>query len=359
MIGLPQIIINFVKLAATAITRSAKGIVCLVIKDATDTTFNVVSFNFATEVNSDDFTADNYNAIQDAFLGTPSKVIVVRVAADGDFADAEPFVSAQKFNWLAMISSIAADQQAVATYVKSKNAVLKTSKIKAITLNAAVTDDMHIVNFVNTSVKRAADAAAISGYLYLGRIAGLLAGLPFTRSSTYYALTDLESVTEPADIEAAINGGGFVIINDYGDVKIARGVNSLTTLSSTVTEDMKKIAIVEAMDTILEDVATEFKNNYLGKFKNRYDNQALFVSAVNGYFRELEKEEILDDGFSNQAGIDTAAQQAAWIASGKDEAAAWDEATIKKMTFGSKMFIAGDVKILDALEDLTFNITME
>ena len=81
-----------------------------------------------------------------------------------------------------------------------------------------------------------------------------------------------------------IDEGWLCLFNDDGDIRIARGVNSLVTITSTETEDMQKIIIVESMNMIREDIYGEYKNNYVGKYKNHYDNQCLFISAVNGYF---------------------------------------------------------------------------
>lgn len=359
MVGLPQILINFVKKAASAIQRSAKGIVVIVIKDETDATFNLKEYNYASEADSDKakYTAANYKQISDVFLGTPNKVYVVRIALAGAFADAVSVVDTLKFNWICLADGTAEDQQALATYIKGKNAVNKVRKIKAVTYKATVTDDMHIVNFSNETIRRPG-GEDLPGWNYVGRITGVLAGLPFTRSATYYEFPDLEHVAEPEDMDAAIGDGEFILMNDYGEVKVARAVNSLVTLTGNVSEDMKKITIVEAMDQILEDIAQEFKNNYVGKYKNKYDNQALFISAVNGYFDALSKEEILDDSFNNEALVDIEAQRQAWLTSGKVEAADWDEATVKKNTFGSYMYLTGNVKILDAIEDLNFNINM-
>ncbi len=359
MIGLPQIIINFIKSAATAIARSAKGIVVIVIKDETDATFTLKEYKYASEAALDmaKYTAANYQQISDAFLGTPNKVYVVRIALLDDFADAVATVDTLKFNWICLADGTALDQQALAAYIKSKNAVNKVRKIKAVTYDATVTDDMHVVNFTNATVRRPG-GTDLPGWNYVGRITGVLAGLPFTRSSTYFVFTDLEHVAEPADLDAAIGAGKFVLMNDYGEVKVARGVNSMTTIGTNATEDMKKISIVEAMDQILEDIATEFKNNYVGKYKNKYDNQALFISAVNGYFKGLADEEVLDDTYNNVALVDVDAQREAWLTSGKTEAADWDEITVKNNTFGSYMYLTSKVKILDAIEDLILNINM-
>lgn len=355
--GLPEILINFSKNAVSAIKRSQNGIVCIVVKDDTVTTFSKKEYLYATSVDDADYTTANYAAIQSAFLGTPYKVIVVRIGVADDFADAVAILETIKYNWMCFIDNTTGEQQAVATYIKSKNANSKNFKYKAVVFGATTTDDMHLVNFTNTTVTPVG-GAAISGYLYLPRICGLLAGLPFTESATSHVLTDLESVVEPVSVNEAIDDGQFVLLNDDGDVRVARAVNSLVTLTSGVAADMKKITIVEAMDLILEDISKEFKNNYVGKYKNNYDNQVLFISAINSYFRRLAAEEILDKGFTNEASVDIEAQREAWLATGQTEAKTWDDAKVKSMTFGSNVYLGGGIKILDAIEDLTFNITM-
>ena len=358
-IGLPQIIINFVKKAYTAITRSAKGIAVIIIKDETDITFSLKEYNYVSEVDVDKakYTEANFQQINDVFLGIPNKVYVVRIALAGAFADAVSIIDTLKFNWICLADGTAADQQALATYVKEKNAVNKIRKIKAVTYKATITDDMHIVNFTNETIRRLG-GTDLAGWNYLGRITGMLAGLPFTRSATYYELPDLEYVVEPEDMDAAIDAGEFILMNDYGEVKVARAVNSLQTLGNNKTEDMKKITIVEAMDLILDDIATEFKKNYIGKYKNKYDNQALFISAVNGYFDLLEKEEVLDNEFKNEALVDIESQRKAWLTSGKTEAVDWDENTVKNNTFSSRMYLSANVKMLDAIEDMMLDVNM-
>nr|DAO06144.1 MAG TPA: tail protein [Caudoviricetes sp.] len=355
-LGMPSIEIIFKQKAVTAIARSAKGIVALVLRDDTAGS-NVLKYERWLNVDKTLFTEANAKFIEQCFLGSPNKVIVIKLTADADAATLAKTLDALKFNWLCFASGEAADQEAVVSYVKSKNMVSKGKQIKGLVYNATVTDDMHIVN-LTTSKARWADAAEdVDGWQLLPRLTGILAGLPFTRSATYYQLDDLEWVQEPEDMDAAVDGGQFFLFNDEDGVRVARAVNSLKTIDATHTEDMCSIAIVESMDIILEDIHAAFKA-YIGKYKNKYDYQALFISAVNSYFRSLAKDDILDNRFDNHADVDIEAQREAWRSVGKDEAADWDDITVKNNTFKRKVFLAGNIKILDAMEDMTFNIEM-
>ena len=156
---------------------------------------------------------------------------------------------------------------------------------------------------------------------------------------------NVETVEKTLDM--LIDEGWLCLFNDDGDIRIARGVNSLVTITSTETEDMQKIIIVESMNMIREDIYGEYKNNYVGKYKNHYDNQCLFISAVNGYFRQLQLAEILDPEYDNHSTIDVESQRQAWLDIGRTDAADWN------------VFLQGDIKILDATEDLKFDIGMQ
>lgn len=348
--GLPNITVDFLTKAQTAVARSERGIVCLVVDDTTKETA-VSEYGALSEVLSTDYTADNYAAIRDAFIDGPTKVYVVRIPDSKTFVDIESALDALKINWLAYIGQT---QTAVPTYVKARNAKPAAAPIKAVVFNQPA-DDMHVVNFANTKVKRKDDAAEVDGYKYLGRIVGMLAALPLDRSSTYAICNDLESVVDVADADSAVDDGEFVLFNDYGTVRVARGVNSATTVEN---EDLKKITIVEGMDLTKEDIITTFKENYIGKYKNDVENQTVFMAAVNTYFRQLTTEGVLSPDFSNLAEIDVETQRQAWIAAGKTEAMDWDTETVKKNPFKTYVYLLANVRFSDAIEDLQFDIYM-
>lgn len=357
-LGMPSITITFRQLAATAVRRSARGILAVVVKDATAGTVDPAGYTTYLDVPEDAFTADNYKLIKSCFTAAPSKVYIIKLGASATTAQLKTALDAVTFNWAVYLSQAKTDQEALVAYVKNRNTTKEGHRSKALVYGADVTvDDMHVVRFVTTSAKW--EGATVAGWQLLGRLGGLLAGLPMTRSATYYELTDVSDVVEPDDLDAEVDKGNLFLFNDEGKTRIARAVNSLHELTANVTEDMKSIAIVEAMDLIQEDIYETFKNDYLGKYKNSYDNQALFIAAVNGYFKDLQKEEILDPNYANIASVDVAAQRDAWLANGTKEAAEWDELTIKNNTFKRKVFLGAKVKILDAMEDLIFPITMQ
>ena len=78
--GLPEIFISFETAAVTAITRSARGVLAVVLAD--DTAGGEAVYRTLAEVPKDAFTAENYRLLELAFLAAPSKVIVLRAGAD-------------------------------------------------------------------------------------------------------------------------------------------------------------------------------------------------------------------------------------------------------------------------------------
>ncbi|MDD7603190.1 MAG: phage tail sheath C-terminal domain-containing protein [Firmicutes bacterium] len=348
--GLPNIVVEFMTKANTAITRSERGIVCLVVKDTTKTD-TLYTYRSVADVVEEDWSKDNLQAIKDAFHDGPTRVYVVRLTEEGTFAEATEALDALKINWLAFIGE---GQDAVTEYVKTRNAKKGAAPVKAVVAGVAA-DDMHVVNFGNTAVKRTGANAETAAYLYLGRIAGLLAAMSMEKTATYYVFDDLQSVTDVEDADSAVEAGQFVLFNDYGTVRVARAVNSATKVDK---EDLKKIAIVEGMDLVREDIMTTFKEQYVGKYKNNADNQAVFVAAVNGYLRALGKSGVLNPDYENLAEIDVEAQRAALVAAGNVEALDWDDTAVKNHPHRSYVYVKANVQFSDGIEDLEFKIYM-
>ena len=360
--GLPVIDIVFKQLAVSAIQRSQRSVAAIIIQDDTSATAGYDIYKYEKDLPTAGYTAENLAAIKRCFLVAVNKIIVVHVPTTGKLADALNILEGLVYTYVC--SLIPDSQQELANYLISKNANSKGKKYIGVVAAATTADSKYIINVKNAQVHDIATKAWIAMVNYLPRLTSLLANLPMNRSATYYVLGDIDGVdqtfiTTENDVDSWIDKGFFVLIQDEDVIRVGRGVNSLTTLTSTDSADMKKIIIVESMNIILEDIYNTFKNDYVGHYKNYPDNQNLFISAINTYFRELAKEEILDPDYDNHAEIDVEAQRNAWLSTGKTAAADWSDEKVKNMAYKSYIYLAGDIKILDAIEDLKFNITME
>lgn len=369
-IGLPNIDIVFLQKAVSAVLRSERGTALIIVKDDKQTEIGYDVFKFEADITDKKYNADTIKLLKRCFYVNVNKVVVLHVPSKTTaFADIKQVLDRIKYNWAC--TTVAEWQTDLVSYTKSRNVISKGRKVKCVVANVAVADDKHVVNMKGNFVHEADAAAGTNVKMidYLPRITSILANLPMNRSITYYELEDLDYVdnsyvTAEKDVNKWTDEGWLLLINDDEDnvVRVGRGVNTLTTFTSTDTEDMRKIIIVESMDLIQEDLYSTFKKYYVGKYKNHLDNQYLFISSVNAYFKSLTKVvngEILDPEYDNHAFVDVENQRQAWLSVGKTEAEDWDEAKVKEMSFKSTVFIAAKVKILDAMEDLSFQITME
>lgn len=334
--------IAFEQKVANIVKIGAKGAVLYVSLDATQTDAVVIkTFTSALSITG---VSDAIKAqIRTIFEGGVTKVISVSVKTDFDSAVNQ--IKQQKFNWLC--SDVEGFQDEVKLYAKE-------NKCFAVCYDQTA-DSMYVVNFTNPTVTLK-DGTEIEGFEYVPRLAGALAGLPYSRSASSIIFTDLKEVELPAD--ADVNYGQFILENAEDGVRVVAPVNSLTTLTTNITEDMKSIAFVEGMKRIFDDIRSVFKIDYKGHYKNHYNNQCLFFSAVLGYLKKLVKLEILDPNYKNVVGTDVELQRDAWLEVGKDEAADWSDEEVKNNSFKKDIFMYLDTKILDAIEGLRARIAL-
>ncbi|KEZ85550.1 hypothetical protein IO99_13725 [Clostridium sulfidigenes] len=356
-ITLPNIEIIFKQLASNFIKRSERGIAILIVKDDTDTSFTSKEYKNLKELEKEKtlYTSENYQYILDTLSFQVTKVVVIRVSTTETMVDALSIVEKTvKTGWITTVG-IADDYTAIVNWIKDKESNGET--YKAIVYNATAPDCKHIVNFTNANVVFKDARAEKTGDKYLPSLLGIIASCNIEKGTTYFVCENLAKVEEVADNNDSLNLGKFILINDFDNVKVGLGINSLTTFTDVNSEDMRYIDTVETMDLITDDIRNTFKNDYIGKYKNNLDNQVLFISAVNTYFSSLAKEDILDLNYKNYSDVDVVTQRAAWVKI-KPEAEAWNDTKVRNTTFKRNVYLGGDVKILGAMENLRFNISM-
>lgn len=355
----PYMEVTFRQRAVSFMERSQRGIAALIIRDATDKT-EYKEYRNITEALADKekYTEVNLQAIKDVFASAPYKLAVVRIA---DNKGIETALTAIADNLdtcrIGVADGSAEDTAAITSWIKSKEKEGRT--YKALLYNASAPDCMHIENFTTPTVTYAGDRGQKAGSAYIPSLLGMLAAANVSRSVTYMACSDLVDCAKSADSDKDIKDGKLILERSGDTVRIVSGCNSLTTTDGeTKTEDMQYIETVEAMDMIADDIRAEYRENYLGNYRNTYDNQMLFIGAINGYLRDLERENILDRDYENTAAIDVDAQRAAWIASGKADAAEWTDAQVRKTPFKRTVYLVLNIKINGSMEKLYVAVQM-
>lgn len=394
--GLPKVLITFKTKSTTAISRSARGIVAMILKNETTDIMKYYKISDVTDIPAKGLTDKNVDLIKKCLLGTPLRILVYTIPDD---TVTEPTVNQSyvlkqisniKWNYICAPTASGTEQEDLASWIKTqRNNKKKTFKA---VLAHQEADDKGIINFCTENIKVSnpdyvenADEtpAAIIGEAMVGdstvanddtvqpytiytaaeytaRIAGILAGLSLDRSATYYQLTEVESVETYEDIDTLIDSGQLLLIDEgEGDgVKIARACNSLTTFTTDVGQDFRFIKIVEAIDMITDDIRDTFKSDYVGKVINDYNHKMNFINAILVYFSGL-KGNVLDNSptAQNTVDIDEEEQKNYAKLHGEDT----DNMTVQQIreyNTGTNVYLTGRITPVNAMEDLAIEFAM-
>lgn len=360
--GEPSINIVFKQKGSTAITRGERGIVVLLLKDTVPAT-NPIIMTTTSDIPSG-LSADNKKQIELAFMGyvkPPLRVIAYVVEKDTtDYTEAQHYLETIKWDYFVFPEIEDANVTAFATWIKTLRETID-KKVKAILPNC-VADSDGVINFTNASNKDG--TTTYTAKQYCSRIAGIIAGTPLTISATFAKLPELKDCDHliKTERDTAVDAGKLILVNDGEKVKIVRAVNSLTTTTSDKGSKFKKIKIIDIMDLIHDDIKRTTSDSYIGKVPNDYDHKILLMSAIDGYFDQLELSGFLDKGKSSVY-IDVESQAAYLKSVGytTDDGKTVEEMTeqqIKEANTDEKVFIAAKAVILDSMEDIGLNIAV-
>lgn len=354
-LGLPSISIIFSGKGVSAIERSARGIVACILKDDTGGGKEVTVYKKVDEIDFENWSQKNYSYLKLIFAGAPSGIIAIRQATGEEGYNASlRKLKDMKWNYVCIPELAPADTTTIAAWIKQyRNENQKTFKA---VLAHCKGDHEGIINFTTEGITSTITGEKHSAAEYCARIAGILAGLPLSRSSTYFVLDDVAGAEVPDDPDDRINAGELIIIFDGRKYKIGRGVNSLVTFTAEKTEDVRYIKIVEGMDLYMDDIRETYEENYVGKIINDYDGKQMFVSAIGAYHKGLLGN-VLDRSYGNVVAVDVDAQRT-YLESRGTDTSGMDDITVAKANTGTKVFLKSNVKFVNAMEDLTMGVNM-
>ena len=342
--GLPEIFISFETAAVSAIRRSSRGVLCLLLDDDTAGGEQTAVYETLSEVPQDLFNAENYRTIALAFKAAPKQIIVVR----GDETSV-PVLEHLTFDWLAAPGLDAETITAGCMYYREQG-----RSVKAVVANADAPDCEGIVNLCVSDLEL--EDGPVSPEVYTARIAGLLAAMPLTHSATYAALPEVVSCGGYVDPNAAVKDGKLIIVGGSNGYRLGRAVTSLTTLTAEKGAPFQKIKILEGVDLIRTDIARAFESGYVGKVPNDYDSKLLLVTAINGYLSGLAGD-VLDKTADNRCFVSLRGQKG-WLQSHGIDTSEMTDAAILRANTGSQVFLEASLTFCDAMEDLYLVISM-
>ena len=360
--GAPSINIAFYEMAIAAIQRGEKGTIAMILVDDSVEAVTTYTVLDSTDIPTGLSTANKgyIAAALKGYMTAPRKIFAVAIPDATSYADAMETLELMKWDYLvaptATTDSKASD---IVTWIKAQRD--NNHKIFKAVMPNNVANHEGIINVVDGYTDE--DGTELTAEQACARIAGIIAGTPWTMSCTYAPIPEALGCASrsQSDLDTAVDAGKLCLMWDGDKVKIVRGVNSLTSTSETKGDSFKKIRLVEIMDMISNDIRVTAQDNYIGKYTNSYDNKCLLTTAVNGYFDTLVEDGILASGLCE---IDVDAQKT-WIKAhgGKfvvdgetvDIEAATEE-QIRKANTGSQVFLKATISMLDAIEDITLDI---
>lgn len=349
----PEISVIFKTLATTAIQRSALGILCIILKDETQTE-KVVTIKTIDDLDEKKWEAKSIKLIKLAMQTySPNKIIVRVQGSSEQIADCLKDVKNRKINWLACPTASQEEDTTIVTWVKQVFGTTTISKtVKYVSSFADKSDHVAIVELANEGTYKS-KLGDFTAQEYTVAVAGMLCGLPLNRSADNLIMQDLIQVDE---VEAAL--GKFSLYNDDGAVRVNMAVNSKTTFDSTWKSDTRFIKIVEGMCIVCDDIRDTFKNYWQGICINDYDNKMNFCSNVNKvYFKELQPN-VLNADYDNKIEIDLEAQKKAIVLDGRYDPNDMSELEILKFGTGADVYLSGDVMFANTMVNLSLEITM-
>lgn len=356
--GLPNILINFHKKAQDLIKRSSRGLVCVILSDNTKEQA-VTPIRGYTDIVAEDWTGKSRQYLKSIFKGEPGGVIAVRAVTAENAVDIETtlkLVRYLNFDYLCMPEYQTSYKEDVTGFLEQIRKEGK--KGKAVLPNCAA-DSSAVINVTASGITMKWDdeeeIKELTTAEFCCRIAGICAGIPLTKSVTYFVLEEVLDVNQEEDPDSRIDAGELIVIYDGEKHKIGRGVTSLQKVTESEPEDFKKIKLRKGADIIMSDIYSIFNDDYVGKLNNTYDNKQAFIGAINSYFSSLEGT-VLNGEEENYVELDTERIRQYLKDNGR-EVDEMTEQQIKEADTGSTLFLTGKICLLDAMEDL--DMTME
>ena len=357
-LGLPSISIRFIQEGITAISRGSRGIVAMIIKETKEIAPTTIVD--VTDIPSD-VSDNNKQLIINALIGNtnaPLRLELYVISGDLTLSDALSHMENTQFDYLCYPAAESEDKTAIVTWIKSQRNL--GNMVKAV-LAKETADYEGIINVTQDGV--VVGEKTYTAAEFTARVAGLIAGTDLRMSTTYASVPEVDLIPFESRTQTAsrVGNGEFILYKESGRIKVARGVNSLTTVSDTTVTDIQskgdlfqKIKTVDIMDLIANDIRVTARDAYIGRLSNSYDNKVLLISAIHGYFDGL-----INDGLVEKNTVTVEIdmeEQKKYLKSNGVNISAMSDQQIREANTGDQVFIAVQCKILDAIESISIRV---
>lgn len=301
--GLPIIDITFKHLSSTAIERSARGIVALILRD----TANLIA-DVTEEIEiPDSLSVENKTLVKEVLKGNvyaPSKVVIYALSTDENISKALDYFENQQFNIICMPQATEEETTAIENFIVRMEKIIKY-KVNGIVRNKA-SNNYQILN--HTASDLTLNGVSVTDKMAIARFAGLIEGTPLNQSITF-AVTEYDSVEiqTKEEIDARIKNGEIVYVKEMGKIRVGRGVTSMTTSDKDIGNAFKNFQTVRICNLIHNDLRKVIVEKYIGKVPNTYLNKCNLIVEIEEYLKDLQTEQLIEQ--ISYVGVDIKSQK--------------------------------------------------
>lgn len=192
--------------------------------------------------------------------------------------------------WQTLAVTDSTKNETVETFIKDMREN-EGKYVQAVLANYANADYEGIINVVN-GIKM--ENETITPAEFTTYVAGMTAGAEITESNTGRVIEGATEITNPLTNNEIIEGlskGKFILsLNQNGNVKVEKDINSLHTFNEDRNYAFSKNRVIRTLDEIGTSIVSMWENTFLGKVSNTEDGRIMFKSSIINYLTELQNQ---------------------------------------------------------------------
>ncbi len=194
-----------------------------------------------------------------------------------------------QWNTLGVVDNSSEILQSVVSFIKEMRED-EGKYVQAVVCNYDGADYEGIINNVNGVVMK--DGTEITANQFVSWVTGATAGADISESTTGKVVENAEEIINMLSnkeiIEGLQNGKFILSLNQAGDVKVEKDINSLHTFTKEKNYIFSKNRVIRELDEIGSSIRNIWETTYLGKVSNNDEGRTLFKSSIIDYLTDLQ-----------------------------------------------------------------------
>ena len=293
---LPGSYINVVSGATTTSAIGERGVVAIALP-AVDAEGAVIELTKADYIKNGDeiigefaLAEDTHRFLREIFCHANKVYIYSTGEASSDYTVADVIAALEPYEFNVLCAANASGKEAdyIAAIKSWRDELGK--KCQLVIYNATTPNSEGVINVVE-------DMGGPDG-ISCAWVAGAMAGCKVNESCTNM-LYDGELTFTPTrtqkQLEECITKGQIAFHNVYGEIRLLKDVNSLTTTTADKGEDFKSNQTIRVVDQIANDISKLFNTKYLGKIPNNASGRVSFWGDVVAHHRKMEELQAIEN----------------------------------------------------------------